>query len=274
LLLGGGLAQAQVAVPPLKSAVTDLTGTLSSSQSQQLEARLKAFSAARGSQVAVLLIPTTKPEAIEQFSIRVAEAWKIGRGGKDDGVILVVAKDDRTLRIEVGYGLEGAIPDAIAKRIIEESIVPKFRQGDFPGGIAAGVDVITKLIEGEKLPPPANRGAVDDGANPDAFFALFVVLMVATTLFNSLFGRLPGAVLSGGAVGIAAWIFFGSLFMALAASVIAAVFGLLRGVPGRGHYGGFGGGGFGGGGGGFGGGGGGFSGGGGGFGGGGASGKW
>ena len=260
LLLCGGLVQAQVEVPPLKSPVTDLTGTLSASQSRDLEARLTAFSAARGSQIAVLLVPTTKPEAIEQFSIRVAEAWKIGRAGKDDGVILVVAKDDRTLRIEVGYGLEGAIPDAIAKRIIEESIVPKFRQGDFPGGIAAGVDVIMKLVEGEKLPPPANRGAADDGADPNSLFALLVVLMVATTLFNSIFGRLFGSALSAGAVGIAAWVFFGSLFIALVAAVIAAVFGLIRGIPSRGHYGGFGGGGF--------------SGGGGGFGGGGASGNW
>lgn len=272
LLLCASLAAAQIAVPPLKSPVTDLTGTLSASQSRELEARLSAFSAARGSQIAVLLVPSTKPEAIEQYSIRVAEAWKIGRSGKDDGVILLVAKDDRTLRIEVGYGLEGAIPDAIARRIIDESIVPKFRQGDFAGGISAGVDVIMKLIEGERLPPPS-RAASDDGADPNSLFALFVIFLVATTVFNSIFGRLAGSTLSAGAVGFAAWLFFHSILIALAAGVIAAVFALFRGVPSRGHYGGgFGGGGFGGGG--FGGGGGGFSGGGGGFGGGGASGNW
>src|SRR5499427_1926265 len=147
-------AAAEVAIPPLAARVTDLTGTFSGSQIQTLESRLRDFERAKGSQIAVLLLPTTQPETIEQFSIRVAEAWKIGRARVDDGVILVVAKNDRKLRIEVGRGLEGAITDGLAKRIISEVITPRFKAGDFYGGIAAGCDALIKLIEGEALPAP------------------------------------------------------------------------------------------------------------------------
>ena len=150
-----GAARADVPVPPLKARVTDLTGTLNIQQTAELEARIAAFEARRGSQIAVLLLPTTRPEEIEQYSIRVAEAWKIGRKKVDDGLILVVAKDDRALRIEVGYGLEGAIPDSLARRVIDEKITPRFRAGDFYGGVRDGVDQLIKLAEGEKLPPPA-----------------------------------------------------------------------------------------------------------------------
>jgi len=149
-----GLAAAQVAVPPLKARVTDLTGTLTQQQSAALEQTLAEFEKRKGTQMAVLMLPTVKPEAIEQFGIRVGEAWKIGRKGVDDGLILIVAKEDRQLRFEVGYGLEGVMPDAIAKRVIEEDIVPRFRQGDFYGGIRAGMDRAIRLVEGEKLPPP------------------------------------------------------------------------------------------------------------------------
>jgi uncharacterized protein len=154
LALASLAALAEVAIPPLKARVTDLTGTLSAQQVSELESRIAAWEAKRGSQLAVLMLPTTKPEEIEQFSIRLAEAWKIGRKKVDDGLILVVAKDDRRLRIEVGYGLEGAIPDSVAKRVIDEKITPKFRDGDFHGGIRDGVDQLIRLAEGEKLPPP------------------------------------------------------------------------------------------------------------------------
>ena len=140
LLFSAFLAIADVAVPPLKARVTDLTGTLSASEANQLEQKLAAFEAKKGSQIAVLIVPTTQPETIEQYSIRVAEAWKLGRKGIDDGALLLIAKQDRTVRIEVGYGLEGVLPDAIAKRIIEETIVPKLRQGNFAGGINAGIE--------------------------------------------------------------------------------------------------------------------------------------
>src|SRR6202171_336331 len=144
----------EVAVPPLSGRVVDQTATLSSSEVASLDQTLKNFEARKGSQIAVLIVPTTAPEGIEQYSIRVAEAWKIGRKKIDDGAILVVANDNRKLRIEVGYGLEGALNDVTAKRIIDEIITPKFRNGDFAGGISAGVARIIGVIDGEKLPAP------------------------------------------------------------------------------------------------------------------------
>src|SRR5476651_306781 len=148
-------AMADVAVPPLTGRVVDKTATLSSSDIASLDQTLKDFEARKGSQVAVLIVPTTQPETIEQYSLRVAEAWKIGRKKIDDGAILVVAKDDRKLRIEVGYGLEGALTDVTSKRIIDEIITPKFRSGDFAGGISSGVDRIIGVVDGEPLPAPA-----------------------------------------------------------------------------------------------------------------------
>ena len=135
-----------VAIPPLKTRVTDITGTLTDGQLAGLEAKLWDFEKRKGSQVAVLIVPTTQPEAIEQYSIRVFDQWKLGRKGVDDGILLLVAKDDRKLRIEVGRDLEGVIPDAIAKRIIVEAIAPRFREGDFYGGTTAGVDRIMRSI--------------------------------------------------------------------------------------------------------------------------------
>ena len=157
LFLASFAIHAEVAVPPLKARVTDLTGTLSPSQRDTLERELQAFESRKGSQIAVLIVPTTRPEAIEQYSLRVAEAWKLGRKGADDGVLLLVAKDDRELRIEVGYGLEGVIPDAVAKRVVSEIIIPFFKQGDFYGGIHAGVVRLIRLVDGEPLPPPQAR---------------------------------------------------------------------------------------------------------------------
>jgi uncharacterized protein len=276
-------AWAQVAVPPLKARVTDLTGTLTREQTASLEQMLQSFEARKGSQIAVLMVPTTKPEAIEQYSLRVAEAWKVGRKKIDDGAVLVVAKDDRTLRIEVGYGLEGALSDITANRIIREVIVPRFREGDFYGGINAGVDRMIRVIDGEPLPAPAGRGGAVapavDGGLLSTLPVLLVLAMVAGAILRRMFGRFFGSLATGGAVGFLAWTLAGALGIALIASVLAFIFTLLGGGTGRrGYYGGFPGG-FGGGmgrggfgGGGFGGGG--FSGGGGGFGGGGASGRW
>src|SRR5512147_166739 len=157
LFLANFTVHAEVAVPPLKARITDLTGTLTQSQRDTLERELQAFESRKGSQIAVLIVPTTRPEAIEQYSLRVAETWKLGRKGVDDGVLLLVAKDDRKLRIEVGYGLEGALNDATAKRIVSEVISPDFKRGEFYAGIDAGVTAISKVIEGEPLPPPAPR---------------------------------------------------------------------------------------------------------------------
>jgi uncharacterized protein len=282
-------AQEPVAVPPLTSPVTDVAGILTPDQSAALDAKLRAFEQARGSQVAVLVVPTTQPEEIEQYAIRVAEAWKLGREGVDDGALLLVAVQDRRVRIEVGYGLEGALPDATANRIIDEVIVPAFRGGDYYGGISTGVDRMLRVIEGEPLPEPERRSPA---MNVPGLFELlpflFVFVLVGGSILRRLFGRVGGALATGGLVGALTWILVGVLGLALGAAIVAFIFALLGGFgggggPGRGgwysrrhgsgwgHPGGFGGG-FGGrGGGGFGGG---WSGGGGGFGGGGASGSW
>jgi uncharacterized protein len=158
---------AEVPVPPLKSRVSDLTATLTANQISSLEKSLKNLETSTGSQLAVLLVPTTQPETIEQFSIRVVEAWKLGRKGKDDGLLLLVAKNDRKVRIEVGYGLEGTIPDAVAKRIVDETITPRFKQGDFSGGLAAGVQRLASVIEGRK-PVEEGSGATLPPADPQS----------------------------------------------------------------------------------------------------------
>ena len=272
---------AQVAVPPLTARVTDLTGTLSAQQRAALEERLAAFEAKKGSQVAVLLVPTTQPETIEQYGIRVGEQWKIGRKGVDDGAILIIAIKDRTLRIETGYGLEGALPDAVAKRIVEEHIVPRFKQGDFFGGIDAGVSRMMAVIEGEPLPPPQGRpgaGARSGGGGLEGFLMVaFLLVFVVGGVIRAMFGRIAGSGIIGLIGGVAGWLMLGSIVAAVLVAIAALVLSMMGGLGGMGGrgrrggwYGGFpGGGGWSGGGGG-----GGFGGGGGGFGGGGASGRW
>ncbi len=165
LLVGFGFAKADVAVPPLRALVTDLTGTLSGDELAALDQRLKAYEAEKGSQIAVLIVPTTQPETIEQYSLRVVEQWKIGRQKIDDGVLFLVAKNDRKMRIEVGYGLEGALPDITAKRIISDIVAPYFKAGDFVGGINLGVDAILASVGGEALPAPG-MGHTGGASNP------------------------------------------------------------------------------------------------------------
>ena len=280
LLLGVWFAyplHAQVAVPPLKARVTDLTGTLQPAQRDALEQRLAAFEAKKGSQIAVLLVPTTQPESVEQYAIRVAEQWKLGRKGVDDGVLLVVAMKDRTVRIEVGYGLEGVLPDATTRRIIEQYIVPRFKQGDFSGGIKSAVDRVIGVIEGEALPAPKPRptGGVSGWEN---FIVIgFFLVFVLGGILRAMLGRVGGSGVLGAVAGFLAWTVIGSLAAAAIIGVLLFIFSLFGGIasPGyRGRHGGWypGGGGWSSGGGGFGGGG--FGGGGGGFGGGGASGRW
>lgn len=275
LAAAGPAARAEVPVPPLTGRVVDLTGTLSPAAVADLTARLAALEQRKGSQVAVLLVPTTAPESLEQYSIRVAEAWQLGRQAPDDGVLLLVAKDDREVRLEVGYGLEGSIPDATANRIIEEDIRPRFRAGDFAGGIRTAVDRIIGLVDGEPLPPPA---AGDDLAVPGNLLpVVFVLAVVLGGILRRMLGRLPGALATGGIAATVTWFLVSALGLAVFMGAVGFVVALLGGGAGgwasgpRGRHGG----GFGGGlGGGFGGGGGGFRGGGGGFGGGGASGRW
>lgn len=259
-----------VAVPPLTKRIVDLSATLSVDQLARLETSLRAFEDRKGSQIAVLIVPTTQPEAIEQYAIRVADQWKIGRKKVDDGAILVVAKNDRALRIEVGYGLEGALNDATAKRIIDDIVVPRFKQGDFYDGINAGVDSMIKVIEGEPL-PAADRSASD--IDPANFKQLLPVVLVAAVVLGgvlrSALGRVPGAAVTGGIIGVAVWLIAGLALSAVVAGVLGFLFTLMGGgrmgmaglYMGHGHGGerGLGGG---------------FRGGGGGFGGGGSSGRW
>lgn len=255
-----------VAIPALSARVTDLTGTLAADRAAALDAAMAAIEREKGAQIAILMLPTTQPETIEQFGIRLAEAWKIGRKGVSDGVIVIVAKEDRKMRLEVGYGLEGAIPDAVAKRIVAETMAPRFKQGDFAGGLDAAVAALGKIIGGEPLPAPVAAGGTGNGGGSmDGGFWLFAAIAFSGVL-HSLLG-LVGSLLAAGLAGALAWWLFASWFAVAVAAVLAFAFSFARGGGGLGS-GGFssssGGGG----------GGGGFSGGGGGFGGGGASGDW
>ena len=284
-------AQGVQAVPPLTAHVMDSTGTLTATQQAALEARLTAFEQSRGAQVVILMVPTTQPEDIAAYAQRIGDSWKIGRKSIGDGLLLVVAKNDRTVRIETTKTLEGAIPDLAASQIIETAITPRFRQGDFAGGLDAGVQQIMALITGEKLPAPQQRTANRSSSGGFDWTTLAVFLFFAVPIsgrvLSGVLGRKLGSVATGGAVGVLAWLFTSSLIIGGIAAVAGMVFALISGLGslggmGRGGRssgwgGGFGGGGFGGGGfggGGSGGGGGFSSGGGGNFGGGGASGNW
>jgi len=273
LLIAPLPALAQPVVPALKARVTDLTSTLTAEQRAALEQKLASLEARKGSQVAVLLVPTTRPEPIEQYSIRVVDQWKLGRKNVDDGVLLLVAKDDRALRIEVGRGLEGAIPDAYAKRIIEEAITPRFREGNFYAGIEAGVDRIAKLVDGEPMPPPtAPSPGGSSRWDPELVLYGFFALLAVVHMLQAALGRLLGSAVVGAvaggivffmaglsvALGTAVFIFLASLILS---PLLKGMWSSAGGYSGRGRGGGWSSGG-------------GYSGGGGGFGGGGASGRW
>jgi uncharacterized protein len=289
-LVGTAAAQPLVPVPPLSERVIDQTGTLTAVETQNLIGKLAAFEAEAGPQIVVLLVPTTQPEDIASFAQRVGETWKIGRRDVGDGLLMVVAKNDRKIWIAPAKALEGAVPDLAARRIVADHISPRFRSGDFAGGIDAGVDQLIARIKGENLPAPDARDR--PGGGPSSGFAplellmfAFVALPILATVLRSVFGRGIGSVAAGAAGGGIAWFVTQSLLFAGLGGVIGFVLALLGGLgaaartrTGRhGGYigsGGFGTGGFGGGGWGGGGGGGFSSGGGGDFGGGGAGGDW
>ena len=285
-------AQAQdlQAIPPLSARVIDTSGTLDAVQTQALEAKLAAFEKARGAQIVILMMPTTLPEDITDYAQRVGDAWKIGRKDIGDGLLLVVAKNDRKVRIATTKTLEGAIPDLAARQIIASAITPRFKQGDFAGGLNEAADQIMARISGENLPTPGADPSAGRGEGfqwMDMAVFLFFAVPIGARLLSGVLGRKLGAVATGGGVGLLAWLFTSSLLLAGAATVIGlvlALFASLGSLGGLGNLGnlgngrrngswnsgGFGGGGFGGSGGG-----GGFSSGGGGnFGGGGASGDW
>lgn len=280
LLLVSSLASADVPVPAFTARVVDQTGTLSQAEQQALETKLADFEARKGSQVAVLIVPSTKPETVEQYALRVVEQWKVGRKSVDDGALLLVAKDDRTLRIEVGYGLEGALTDVTSSRIIREVIVPLFKHGSYYAGIDAGIDRILGVIDGEPLPAPDTRPYAVEQSWQSLLPFILVLTIIVGPMLRAILGRIVGSAATGGLTGFLVWLLSALLGFSIIAGVIAFFFTLLfsdfgggggRRWSNRGRYSDFGGGwssggGFGGGG---------FSGGGGGsFGGGGASGSW
>lgn len=260
------LAQAEAEIPPLQHRVTDLAGMLTAQQQAGLEASLSAFEARKGSQIAILIVPTTQPEDIAQYAIRVVDTWKLGRKGVDDGVLVLLARDDHKSRIEVGYGLEGALNDATAKRILSEVMTPFFKRGDFYGGLMAGVARIESVIDGEPLPEPVRQSSHGKPDGFDALVPLFFAAMVIGSFLRALLGGFVGGLVIGSLAGLLLWMFGGALLLAGLFGFAVFIFTLMGGM----HGGGFGGGGYSGGGSS----GGGFSGGGGGFGGGGASGDW
>lgn len=283
------LAQGLLPIPTLTARVIDQTGTLDAAQRSGLETKLAAFEQRKGSQIVVLMVPTTAPEDIASYTQRVGDAWKIGRKGVGDGLLVIVAKDDRKMRIATAKTLEGAVPDLAAVRIIDEEMKPRFRNNDFAGGLNAAVDRLIGLVDGEPLPEPSRNsqsGSSNDGFDWEnlAIF-LFVGVFVGAPIARAILGKTMGSVAMGGGIGVVAFFLTTSTVIAVIAGLIALMVSLFSGLagfgPGRGGRGGGGGGGWssGGGGGGWssggGGGGGGFSSGGGGnFGGGGASGDW
>jgi uncharacterized protein len=219
---------ADVAIPPLKARVTDLTATLTPEQTAALESKLAAFEQRKGSQLAVLLVPTTQPETVEQYSIRVVDQWKLGRKGVDDGVLLLIAKDDRKLRIEVGRGLEGALPDAIAKRIIAEDIVAPFKKGDFNAGVNAGVDRIIKVVDGEPLPAPKAKssGASSNIGTNDMFIWGAIAVVLLGGFLRKIFGTFLGSLAAGSIAGVAAAVLGAGVIVGIVVSIIVFVLSL------------------------------------------------
>jgi uncharacterized protein len=243
LLCAGMWAQARAqqlaAIPPLDSPVVDTTGTLDAASKQQLEQQALALQQRKGSQLQILLVATTQPESIEQYTQRVFDQWKLGRKGVDDAVLLVVAKDDRAVRIQPGYGLEGAIPDITAGRVIREYLAPKFRQGDYAGGLIDATAQLVKLIDGEPLPEPMTRQGSEgsEGGGEGWLFALFAAFIVAQVA-RGIFGRLPAGLrglLGGGASGAVAWLLSSVLLVGGLGAVIGFLVGLISG-GGGGRY--------------------------------------
>jgi uncharacterized protein len=278
-------AQPLQPVPKLTAHVVDQTGTLDAFQEKNLEDKLMTFETAKGTQIAMLIVATTQPEDIASYANRVGNEWKIGRKGVGDGVLLVVAKDDRKVRIEVAKTLEGAIPDLAARQIIDNAITPNFRKGDYAAGLSAAADQLIARINGEALPAPAKKSQRTSGSIggmgfdwTDLAIFLFFAVPIGGSVLRGIMGRKLGSLVTGAGVGVVAMLVTSSIVVGGIAAFVALLFSLFSsGIGGlpmggvrRGGFGGFGGGGFsGGGGGGWGG-----SGGGGDFGGGGASGDW
>lgn len=217
-------------IPPLTGHVIDQTGTLSAADTQSLESQLATLEQTRGAQVVVLMVASTAPEDIAAYANRVGNQWKIGRRGVGDGVLVLVAKNDRKMRIEVAKALEGAIPDIAAARIIDSAMKPRFQQNDYAGGLSAAATQLAARIGAEALPPP-ETGQMPQGTNNHSFFDwtdfaifLFFGVMVAGPLARSIFGSALGGLLLGGGVGVLAFVFTASLLLSIGAGVIALLY--------------------------------------------------
>lgn len=217
------------AVPVLTAHVMDGTGTLDAAQRDALEAKLTAFEQSRGAQVVFLIVPTTQPEDIAAYAQRVGDSWKIGRKGVGDGLLLVVAKNDRKVRIETTKALEGAIPDLAARQVIDTAITPRFKQGDFAGGLNAAADQLIARISGENLPAPERRsGSTNDGFEwTDLAVFLFFAVPIGGRIAAMVLGRKFGSLATGGVVGVLAWVFTSSLIVAGLAILVGTVFALV-----------------------------------------------
>ena len=230
-LLGGlpaGPALAVQTVPALSARVIDQTGTLRAEQLRALEAKLQAFEQAKGTQIVVLMVPTTAPEDIVDYTQRVGDAWKIGRKEVGDGLLVVIAKNDRTLRIATSKTLEGAVPDLAGRQVIDRAMTPRFREGDFAGGIEAGLDQLMALVRGEKLPEPQAAGQpTSDGSGWIGLLALcFFVIPPVARLLGLLIGRKAAALLTGAGVGALAWLISASVLIGVGAALMAGLFAL------------------------------------------------
>lgn len=227
LLAHTAMAQSVQAIPALSARVIDQTGTLRAEQLRALEARLQAFEQAKGTQIVVLMVPTTAPEDIVDYTQRVADTWKIGRKEVGDGLLVVIAKNDRTLRIATSKTLEGAVPDLAARQVIDREMTPRFREGDFAGGIEAGLNQLMALVRGEKLPEPqALRPSAADGSGWIGLLALCFVIPPLSRLLGWLIGRKAAALLTGAGVGALAWLVSASVLIGVGAAFVAGLFAL------------------------------------------------
>jgi uncharacterized protein len=220
-------AAAQQPVPPLSSRVLDQTNTLDAAQRAALNDKLAAFEREAGPQIAVLMVPTTQPEDIADFTQRVGDVWKIGRRDIGDGLLIVIAKDDRRVRIAPAKALEGAVPDLAARQIIDQQMAPAFRQGDYAGGLNRGIDALMARVRGEHLPAPAPRGSSGNAGTGLDWGTLGLFLFVGVPLvggvLSGLLGRKLGALVTAGGTGAAAWAVAGSVIAGAAAAVLALV---------------------------------------------------
>jgi uncharacterized protein len=225
-----------LAVPPL-ARVTDLAGVLKPGEQAQLEGKLAAYETAHGSQIAILIVPTTQPEPIADFTNRVGDVWKIGRKGVGDGVLITVAVNDRRVWISVARALEGALPDVVATRISREVIAPRFKQGEFGAGLSAGLDAIFKRIDGEGLPTPAGVSSAKVDAGEDIITLIGIMVFVGLGVGAALRRMIgvPGALVAGGGTGMIVGIALTSLILGAVAGAVVFVLSLLGGGGGAGR---------------------------------------